>query len=329
MNEIVIIFLVLIILLLIIQNIKFRKKNPTNETIANLKIELSEAKSQVENLKEGYNNIKRENEFLKSKNKDLQRKTKELELANLELLERKKILQESKEKLEILHERKEEFFAMAIHDIKNPVSAIKGYLDLLNSYDLNAQEQQEIMEGLLASSDKIVRLAQEIAQKVIDDDSIPKLNIKKTSVKDIIDSVCRQNNSYAESKKIKLINKSSHDLPEVEVDIDKIEEAIDNLINNAIKYGPEGTNVVVQTYFNSTGITIEINDDGVGIPEDEQEKIFNKGELLSTEPTGGESRNGLGLWIVKKIIEEHNGKVWVKSKKGVGSTFGINLPFKS
>ncbi len=327
MLEIVIVILTILLLFVVVQNFKLRKHLSKTNDYERIERALKEAESKIENLKNGYNNIKDENDFLKSKNRELQRKMKDLELANVELLERKEELQASKEKLEVLHKQKEELFAIAIHDIKNPVSAIKGYLDLLHSYDLTAQEQQEIMDGLLASSDKIVKLAQEIAQNIVSEKFEPNLNLKSASLKDIIDSVCRQNSAYAESKHVKLINKSSKDLPPVKVDPNKIEEAIDNLVNNAIKYGPEGTTVEVKTFFNSETITIEVNDDGQGIPKEEQEKIFSKGALLSTEPTGGESRNGLGLWIVKKIIEDHNGKVYVDSKEGVGSNFGIKLPY--
>jgi two-component system sensor histidine kinase/response regulator len=327
MPEIAIIIVSILLLIAIVQIIMLKKKLSKLSAVGELRIKLKEAEEKIIKLKSGYNNIKEQNDFLKSKNRELERKMKELEEANLELLEKKETLQTSKEKLELLHKQKEELFAMAIHDIKNPVSAIKGYLDLLDSYDLTAQEQQEIMSGLMASSDRIVRLAQEIAETVVLKDNVPKLKLQVTSIKDIIDSVYRQNITYAERKNIKLVNKSSHDLPKVEMDPEKIEEAIDNLVNNGIKYGPERTTVQIKTFFNSEKITIEITDDGQGMSPEDMEQIFEKGKLLSTEPTGDETRSGLGLWIVKNIIDEHKGEIKVDSKLGVGTTFTIKLPY--
>ncbi len=326
MFNVITIIVSVLLLFSIIQIIILRKKLSKFSDIEEFTTKLKEAEEKIITLKAGYNNLKEQNDFLKSKNRELEHKMKELEEANLELLEKKESLQSSKEKLEMLHKQKEEIFAMAIHDIKNPVSAIKGYLDLLDSYDLTAQEQQEIMSGLMASSDKIVRLAQEIAETVILSGKIqPKL--KLSSVKDIIDSVVRQNNTYAKRKKIKLVNKSSRDLPKIEIDQDKIEEAIDNLVNNGIKYGPEGTTVQVKTYFDSKNISIEVSDDGQGMSSEDLNLIFEKGKLLSTEPTGDETRTGLGLWIVKNVVEEHNGQIKVDSKLGVGTTFTIILPY--
>jgi signal transduction histidine kinase len=327
MPNIVIIIISILLLVAVIQIIVLKKKLSGLSDAGDLSNKLKEAEEKIIKLKKGYNNIKEQNDFLKSKNRELNRKMKDLEEANIELLEKKESLLNSKEKLQLLHKQKEDLFAMAIHDIKNPVSAIKGYLDLLNSYDLTAQEQQQIMNGLMASSDRIVRLAQEIAETVVLKDNVPKLKRKVTSIKDIIDSVCRQNITYAERKKIKLVNKSSHDLPKIEIDPDKIEEAIDNLVNNGIKYGTEGTTVQIITFFNSEKISIEITDDGRGMSSEDLNKIFEKGQLLSTEPTGDETRSGLGLWIVKNIIDEHNGEIKVDSKLGVGTTFTIMLPY--
>ncbi len=313
--------LVLFSLVILFLNNKIKKLKR-----ANLNDELKEVYNLYENLKNGYKKLEKQNASLSEQKQNLVQKVRDLEKANLELLERKEALQRSKEKVEDLHKKKEELFAIAIHDIKNPVSAIKGYLDLLDSYDLTAQEHQEIISGLLASSDKIVNLAQELSVAITANPETEFYEFTPTSLNDILHSVYLQNLTYAESKKIKLLNQSSTNLPKVNIDKDKIEEVIDNLVNNAIKYNHPETIVQIKSYFNAEKITIEVIDNGVGLEEEELKNVFKKGALLSTVPTGNETRSGLGLWIVKKIVEDHNGEVSVKSKKGSGSTFSFSLP---
>ena len=288
--------------------------------------ELADLKYSYKRVKEELKNQAEDNGYLLKQIKGLELSIKNLEAANLHLFEQKERLTESKRQLEILQTQKEELFAHAIHDIKNPASAIKSYLELLNSYDLNATEQQEIMVSLMESSEDIVKLSQEMCTIIAQNKPEPALKFGKASVKKLIDKICNQNMSYAKAKKITLLNKSSNDLPDVNIDDVKIEDVIDNLINNAIKYGPENTIVEVRTSVSNNMLTVEIKDNGVGLSESDMKRAFQKGAVLSAKPTGIEQSSGLGLWLVKKTIDEHRGKVWVESKLSIGSTFAFELP---
>jgi len=305
---------------------KFKKESTSNSFYVQ---DVNQLRKKINSLKTNIKSFEMTNGHLRDKIKSLTEKIELVEKANLELVKKKEELMIQKEKLEELQKQKEEFFAIAIHDIKNPAAAIKGYLDLLNSYDLTVQEQQEIIQGMIASSEQIFRLTKEITEIVAQDQTTSLIHKELINVKEIIDSVITQNTAYAESKKIKLINKSSSDLPKVYADADKIEEVVDNLVNNAIKYGPPGTLVHVSTYFTASNLTVEVNDDGVGLSDEDKKRIFEKGAKLSPRPTGNESSSGLGLWIVKKIIEEHGGNVSVHSKPGVGSKFSFQLPIET
>jgi two-component system sensor histidine kinase VicK len=81
----------------------------------------------------------------------------------------------------------------------------------------------------------------------------------------------------------------------------------------------------VRTYVKNNSILLDVTNNGVGLSEDDLKRVFQKGETLSAKPTGMEISSGLGLWSVKKIIEQHHGRVWVESKQGIGSTFGIEM----
>jgi signal transduction histidine kinase len=258
----------------------------------------------------------------------LKRHNSELSDVNNELSQQKERLSSSKQQLESLQQRKEDLFAMAIHDIKNPAGAIKGYVDLLRSYDLNAVEQQEIMGHLVQTSSRIVEIAQSISTIIAEAETNNSLKLKRSPIKAIIDDVCNRNLVYANGKSVKIINSSSPDSPPVLVDKFKIEEAIENLVNNAIKFAKPETIVQVRSYFSSTDVIIEVADNGVGMSKEDAARAFSKGAKLTAQPTGGETSSGLGLWIVKNIIEGHGGKIELESKLGSGTKFTIKLPIE-
>lgn len=277
-------------------------------------------------LKEEIKRINEENIFLRKQIDQLEIDVKNLDKANVHLVGQKESLIESKHKLEELQVQKEEVFAMAIHDIKNPAAAIKSCIDLLTSYDLNAMEQQELMTAIITSSEDIVNLSQKMCTMIVTAKPEVTLKFESGSIKKVIDDVCIHNLSYAKAKKVKLVNKASTGLPEIKIDSEKIEEVIDNLVNNAIKFAPPDTIVEVKTYMKSKVIGVEVSDNGVGMSEEDMKKAFNKGATLSAVPTGLEQQSGIGLWIVKRIIEQHNGNVWINSKLGSGTSFIFELP---
>ncbi|MBI9071660.1 MAG: HAMP domain-containing histidine kinase [Melioribacteraceae bacterium] len=325
-NSLGIALLVIVLIQLVIIIILFSKKKKSL-SVEN-KNEPDEIRTAYNTLKDGYKKLENKNRQLSFKVEDLKKNIQLLEDANYTLITQKEKLSLQKLKLEELQEQKDKVFAIAVHDIKNPASAIKGLLELLTSYDLNATEQQEIMESLITSSENILKLTQSIALTIAQEEPNNLIKKEKGSLKEIIDSVVAVNSAGASKKGIKLLNKSSSSIPNIKMDTHKIEEAIDNLVNNAVKYSPLNTEVVIKSYFSTTEVSVEVTDDGVGLSKEDQEKAFKKGVTLTPKPTGGETSSGLGLWIVKTIIEGHGGKVWIKSKLGVGSNFGFSIPIK-
>ncbi len=103
-------------------------------------------------------------------------------------------------------------------------------------------------------------------------------------------------------------------------------QVIDNLISNALKYSPFDTTITIRVKAKSDNVRLEVEDEGPGISEEEMPKLFGKFARLSAQPTGGEHSTGLGLSIVKKMVEAMNGKVWCESEPGKGATFIVELP---
>ncbi len=286
-------------------------------------------------LLESINRLEVENNELKEKinsqlqkNESLLKHNEELSAINRELTVQKERLYARKKHLEQLQLRRDELFAMAIHDLKNPAGALKGYVDILRSYDLNAEEQQSIMENLLKLSTRIIEISQSVSTILAEAENTGGVQCKLTFLKPIIDEVCDQNRAYAESKKVTIINNASSSVPPIPLDELKIEKAIENLLSNAIKFAREGTVVVVNSSFDKTNAIIEISDTGVGMTVDDIARAFGRGAKLSAQPTGNETSSGLGLWIVKNIIEAHGGRVLLDSTPGVGTKFTIQLPFQ-
>jgi signal transduction histidine kinase len=118
-------------------------------------------------------------------------------------------------------------------------------------------------------------------------------------------------------------------LPTVEADPRKIEQVMENLLSNAIKFSPPGTTVTMTLIPMGAQVRIEVRDQGPGIPEAEQGKLFQPFQRTSVKPTGGEESSGLGLAIARRIVEAHGGRIGVESVVGSGSTFFVNLPLLS
>ncbi|HOK14903.1 MAG TPA: HAMP domain-containing sensor histidine kinase, partial [Candidatus Kapabacteria bacterium] len=236
-------------------------------------------------------------------------------------------LSNSKAELENLQAQKDELFALIIHDIKNPAALIKSLVDLLRSYDLSAVEKQEIIDDIAETTARIVSLSQEVTKILALETTKLELNIETVQIGDIVEDVVNRNFVSAKSKNIEMTYDVSKNLPEIEIDAQKIDEVLDNLISNAIKFTQKGGKVHVRSYLDENKVIVEVNDNGLGLTEDDIKRAFQRGKL-SAQPTGGESSTGLGLWIVKKLVDAHNGRVWVKSTLGKGSSFAFSLPLR-
>jgi two-component system sensor histidine kinase SenX3 len=227
-----------------------------------------------------------------------------------------------------VHDVRRDFVANISHELKTPI----GALSLLSEAVLGAKEDSEAVSRFAArmqvESKRLTDLVQEIIQLSRVQDSDPLKQPQLLSASEIIREALDQCRTTADSRQITLTFQESEDAL-ILGDRDQLTMAIHNLIENAINYSPIDTKVAVSTSVENEIITISVADQGIGIPEAEVERIFERFYRVDparSRETGG---TGLGLSIVKHIITKHGGEISVWSAENVGSTFTIRLPIQS
>jgi two-component system sensor histidine kinase SenX3 len=227
-----------------------------------------------------------------------------------------------------VHDVRRDFVANVSHELKTPI----GALSLLSEAVLGAKDDAEAVsrfaERMQVESKRLTGLVQEIIQLSRVQDSDPLKEAQLLSSDDIIKEALDQCRTTADSRQITLIFQDSEDAM-ILGDREQLTMAIHNLIENAINYSPADTKVAVSTTVENGIITISVADQGIGIPEAEVERIFERFYRVDparSRETGG---TGLGLSIVKHIITKHGGEISVWSSENVGSTFSIRLPIQS
>lgn len=272
-------------------------------------------------------NLRAEISALRGQIDALNSRAEELRKQNLELKDKVDKLSRSKSEIEELQKQKDELFAVIIHDIKNPAALIKNLVELLRSYDLTTAEQQEIIEDILDTSNRIVSLSQEVSRILALESTLINLNLEPASINEIVKDVVLSNSANAKSKNIGIYVDIDEQIEEFKMDKYKVYEVLDNLVSNAIKFTQRGGEVRVSTKKEPDKVIVEVKDNGLGMSEEDINRAFQRGARLSAQPTGGEPSSGLGLWIVKRLVETMKGKVWVRSALGKGSTFSFYIPF--
>ena len=255
-------------------------------------------------------------------------KNQELIDTNKKLTEMHKELARKNMQLQKLNEDKNKFLSMAAHDIRNPVGLILSYSQLILE-DFNeglSDDVKEFVTIIRRSADFVLKLLTDLLNvAVIEAGGELEIHRDENDLVDVIKTSIVYNKIAAEKKSMK-INFIS-DLTELKANIDKvkIEQVMHNLISNAIKYSFPNTEINVYLKKNNQFAEVCVEDHGQGIPENEIGLLFKPFSKTSAKTTGGETSTGLGLNIVKKIIDGHGGKVWAESEVGKGSKFYFTL----
>lgn len=252
----------------------------------------------------------------------------ELARLNNELVTMQRELIKRNIELEKLNDLKNEFIGMAAHDLRNPLQVIEGYSFLLLSKRFGelSDEQQQFISVIKRNSDFMLKLITDLLSISKIEAGKLTLEFAETDLIPLLQRTIELNRLLFEQKKIQIEFLADEGLPKVRVDATKVEQVLDNLISNAGKFSNPNSVVEVRARKNETEIVISVKDEGQGIPANELDRLFIPFEKVSVKGTAGEQSTGLGLVIVKRIVEGHRGKVLVESEVGVGSTFSFSLP---
>lgn len=239
-----------------------------------------------------------------------------------------KKLQLSNEKLKALDEAKDEFISMASHQLRTPLTSVKGYLSMVLEGDAGEinENQEKMLKQAFGSSQRMVYLISDLLNVSRLKTGKFIIDPKPTYLPDVIESEMDQLRESAKSRNLELNFNKPESFPIVDLDETKIRQVIMNFTDNAIYYTPTGGHIVLDLKADSSMITFTVTDDGIGVPKEEQPNLFTKfyraGNAKSARPDG----TGLGLFMAKKVIVASGGALIFKSETGKGSTFGFTFP---
>jgi signal transduction histidine kinase len=225
--------------------------------------------------------------------------------------------------------QKNEFLGIAVHDLRNPLAAIRGYAEMIKG-DYN----EAVLEGdTFDLADQIINSSQymiELIEGLLEVNQIEtgKMNLS-LCVMDILPILQWLTDHYTELAKAKGITLQFQCIEKpynILGNENSLRQVLDNLISNAVKYSPYGKSISVRLNEDDKWIRCEIQDEGPGLSDEDQQKLFLQFSRLTPQPTGNENSTGLGLFIVKKLVDSMRGKTWCDSILGHGTTFTVAFP---
>ena len=259
--------------------------------------------------------------------------TVELELlkSNQELARLNKIYSQVNRRLKEVDQMKTEFISVASHQMRTPLSATKWVLRMILDGDmgpLNPQQADLLNKGY-QTNERMIQLINDLLNVSRIEEGRFQYRFVHTSLAELVDNVIQEMYNTIKKKEIKFeYKKSIKPLPRVYIDSQKIRLVLQNLIDNAVKYTPTGGKVTVAVKLDANQVVFSVTDTGVGIPSHEQGRIFSKFFRADNVVRMQTDGSGLGLFIVRNIIENHHGTAWFDSVEGRGSTFYFSLPLQ-
>ena len=238
------------------------------------------------------------------------------------------MLKRKKEQLEKLNNLKSLFLNITSHELRTPMAAIKGYAQLLEMdlSDKLDEKQKNILHTIVRNIDRLDRLINDILDVSRLESGTLKIVPEKCRIEEIIDRAIETMRGQAQMKDIKIEKLVEYDLPELFIDKYRMEQVVTNLLSNAIKFSNRNSRIIVRASKKGDKVVLEIQDFGRGIPKNKLKKIFEPFYQVDSGMDRKFGGAGLGLTIVKGIVEAHGGNIEVESKVREGTTFRIILP---
>jgi len=246
--------------------------------------------------------------------RQIQKLADELEVANSHLKE--------------LDKEKDDFLSMASHELNSPLAAIRGYLSMILEDHMGGKlsaVHKKYLSNISVSTDRLIHLVKDLLNVSRIEQGRIHLVYSQVSINDLINQAVSEIRPNVNVRKHHLSINLEKEIPLTWCDADRITEVIINLLSNSVKYTDEGGKLEVISKMNNSAIEVAVKDNGIGVSRESQAKIFEKfeqGKISRDEKKG----TGLGLFIVKNLVELHKGKIWLDSEEGKGSEFHFTVP---
>lgn len=240
-------------------------------------------------------------------------------------------LRRSNEKLKALDETKDDFISMASHQLRTPLTSVKGYLSMVLEGDAGKlnDTQKKMLGQAFISSQRMVFLIADLL-------NVSRLKTGKfvieaapTDLPHMIEEELQQLKETADARELKVEYQKPKDFPELMLDETKIRQVVMNFIDNAIYYTPPGGHIKVKLEASGSGVELRVVDNGIGVPKQEQHHLFTKFYRAANARKARPDGTGLGLFMAKKVVVAQGGSIIFDSKEGVGSTFGFRFPHRT
>jgi signal transduction histidine kinase len=227
-----------------------------------------------------------------------------------------------------LNELKNKFLGMAAHDLRNPISAIKGLSEVMLEVTNQGltPDGLDILKMIHDASEMMLLLVNDLLDVNAIESGRVVVRLEPHDIREVLQACLRANRITAHHKSIELSVEVNESVPTLNLDAARIEHVVNILISNAIKYSRSNTLIVLRARTVGDEVHVSVIDQGQGIPASELKNLFRDFSRTSVRPTAGEKSTGLGLAIARRVVEAHQGRIWAESTVGVGSTFTFSIP---
>ena len=222
------------------------------------------------------------------------------------------------------------FVSNVSHELRTPLTSVKSYLEALDEGALSEPVAPDFIKVSLDETNRMMRMVTDLLHLSRIDNETSHLDVELINFTAFITFILNRFDkmkSQEEEKKYELVRDYPINSVWIEIDTDKMTQVIDNILNNAIKYSPDGGKITVTMKTTDDQMILSISDQGLGIPKQDLPKIFDRFYRVDRARSRAQGGTGLGLAIAKEIIKQHKGFIWAKSEYGKGSTFTIVLPY--
>jgi signal transduction histidine kinase len=252
----------------------------------------------------------------------------QIEEKSIELEAATKELQEANKRLKELDRLKDEFVSTVSHELRTPLTSVRAFSEILHdNADMGQEERQKYLDIMVKETERLTRLINEVLDLAKIESGRADWHMENIDLTEILKEAVAATSQLFREKSVAIVEMLPTFPIKVFADRDRIIQVLINLLSNAAKFcPPEEGKVIVRLYFKEREIRVEVADNGPGIHPDEQQKIFEKFKQITDLRNGKPKGTGLGLAICRRIIEYHNGAIWVESIPGAGSKFVFSLP---